>query len=82
MADLSPLSRVREVSKAVPAVAESIATSRQPVGRFKAIYRVVMILSDAQPHTRLGVTTDPDLVDPPPTGSNRAPRHLADQFSS
>jgi hypothetical protein len=89
MADVSPLSRVREVSKAVPAVAENIATSRQPVGRFKAIDRAVMIQSAAQPFTRLGVSTDLDrpargldLVDRPPTGSNPAPRYLADHFSS
>jgi hypothetical protein len=76
MADVSPLSRVREVSKAVPAVAENIATSRQPVGRFKAIDRAVMIQSAAQPFTRLGVST------PPPTGSSRAPRRLLDHSNS
>ena len=68
MADVSLLSRVREVSKPVPAVAQNIATSRQPVGRFKTIDRAAMIQQAAQPttqqaaqpFTRLGVSIDLD----------------------
>jgi hypothetical protein len=58
MADVSPLSRVRELSKAVAEVAENIAMSRRRMGRFKTFDRAAMVRQAAQPFTRRGVSTD------------------------